>query len=120
MVLETQDLLDIVADDIYDYWYDCIYKDKYREDITYAVSCAKSDNKDNLSKIEENNQRIKELYADIKDSDLKAEVKAVMQAYNDYYSLVVEVSGSFTTYSANKESYKKELSSALKDLSFEL
>lgn len=120
LVVETQGLLDIVADDIYSYWYDCIYKDKYLEDISYAVACAKSDNEENLNKIEENDKRIKELYGNLKESDLKTELKAVMQAYNDYYTLVVDVSGSFKTYSANKEAYKKELSSALKDLSFEL
>ena len=29
IVLETQDLLDEVADDIYSNWYDCIYNDKF-------------------------------------------------------------------------------------------
>ena len=43
-----------------------------------------------------------------------------MQAYNDYYAFVIEVSGSFNSYSADKEKLKKELSSALKDLEFEL
>ena len=120
LVSETQELLDTVADDIYSYWYDCIYNDKYLENITYAVSLAKSANKTNLETIESNTTQIKEMYKEIKDGDLKSEVKAVMQAYNDYYALVVEVSGSFNSYSANKETYKKELSSALSDLSFEL
>ena len=39
---------------------------------------------------------------------------------NDYYTLVVEVSGSFNSYSASKETCKKELASALDDFSFEL
>ena len=43
-----------------------------------------------------------------------------MQAYNDYYTLVVEVSGSFKSYSEAKESCKKELASALDDFSFEI
>ena len=120
IVDETKDLLDIVADDIYSYWYDCIYKDKYLENISYAVACAKSDNKENINTIEENTTKIKDLYKEIKDGKLGSEAKAVMQAYNDYYTLVVEVSGSFNSYSASKETCKKELASALDDFSFEL
>ena len=120
LVSETQELLDIVADDIYSYWYDCIYKDMYRESIDYAIACALSDNQENITKIEENNTKIKSLYKDVKDGKLEDEVKEVMKAYNDYYAFVMEVSGSFNSFSANKETLKKELSSALKDLEFEL
>ena len=120
LVDETKDLLDIVADDIYSYWYDCIYEDKYREDISYAVACAKSDNEENINTIEENTTKIKDLYTKIKDGKLASEAKAVMQAYNDYYTLIVEVSGSFNSYSASKETCKKELASAIDDFSFEL
>ena len=120
LVDETKDLLDIVADDIYSYWYDCIYKDKYRDDINYAILCAQVDNEENINTIEENTTKIKDLYKEIKNGKLGSEAKAVMQAYNDYYTLVIEVSGSFNTYSANKETCKKELASALDDFSFEL
>ena len=120
LVDETKDLLDIVADDIYSYWYDCIYEDKYREDISYAVACAKSDNEENINTIEENTTKIKDLYKEIKDGKLGSEAKAVMQAYNDYYTLIVEVSGSFNSFSASKETCKKELASAIDDFSFEL
>lgn len=120
IVDETKALLDVVADDIYSYWYDCIYEDKYLEDVSYAVLCAQVDNVENLSTIEENTTKIKTLYKEIKDGKLSSEVKAVMQSYNDYYTFVVEVSGSFNSYSASKETCKKELASALDDLSFEL
>lgn len=120
LVDETKDLLDIVADDIYSYWYDCIYDDKYGEDISYAVACAKNDNEANLNTIEENTTKIKDIYKQIKEGKLSSEAKDVMQAYNDYYTLVVEVSGSFKSYSETKESCKKELASALDDFSFEI
>ena len=120
LVVETQELLDIVADDIYSYWYNCIYKDMYLESIDYAIACALSDNQENIEKIEANNKKIKTLYKDVKDGKLEDEVKEVMQAYNDYYAFVMEVSGSFNSFSANKETLKKELSSALKNLEFEL
>lgn len=120
LVSETQELLDIVADDIYSNWYDCIYKDKFSESIDVAIASAMLDNQDNLDKIEENNANIKKLYKEVKDGDLENEVKEVMQAYNEYYSFVVEVSGSFNSFSANKENLKKALATALKNLDMEL
>lgn len=120
LVLATQDLLDTVADDIYSYWYDAIYNDKYYGSIDWAIMMANADNSENLDVIETNTETIKALYSQIKESKLNAEIKAVMQAYNAYYSFVVEVSGSFKSYSADKETLKKELSNALKNLSFEL
>lgn len=120
LVSITQDTIDTVADDIYEYWYDCIYKKYYNGNISLAVLTAKAYNADNIKLIEENTTKIKELYTQVRDSELHDEVKAVMQAYNKYYSLVLEVSGSFSTYSKDKETLKKSLSSALKDLYFEL
>ena len=120
LVDETKELLDIVADDIYSNWYDAIYKDEFNENIDLAIIAAKSDNAKNLDTIEGNTTKIKELYKQIKDGELGSEAKAVMQAYNDYYTLVVEVSGSFNSYSASKETCKKELASTLDDFYFEL
>ena len=119
LVTETQDLLDEYADDIYSCWYDYVYEDEYSS-VDSALVAAMLLNTDNMETIEANNEIIKNLYSKVKDGKLKAEVKAVMQAYNDYYAFVMEVSGSFKSFSENKETLKKELSSALKDLSFEL
>lgn len=120
IVSESQELLDILADDIYDNWYDCIYDDLYSGNINVAVAAALSENEDNIEKIEANDKKIKALYSEIKDGDLKEEAKDVMNSYNDYYALVMEVSGSFKSYSEEKEKYKKELSSSLRDFSIEL
>jgi hypothetical protein len=43
-----------------------------------------------------------------------------MSAYSDYYEFVVNVSGSFNSFSESKEKLKKELASALKKLSLEI
>ncbi len=119
-VVESQQCLDIVADDIYSYWYDAIYEDKYNGDINKAILYAQLDNSENLAKIEANESEIQSLYKEVRDSDFSVEVKAVMSAYSDYYEFVVNVSGSFKTYSANKETLKKELASALKNLALEI
>lgn len=120
LVYESKELLDIVGDDIYNNWHDCIYNDAYLDNIDYAIAVALEDNADNIEKIIENDAKIKEKYKDVKNGDCSEEAKEVMQAYNEYYSLVVEVSGSFNTYSANKETLKKNLASALKNFSFEI
>ena len=119
LVSETQEYLDGYADDIYSCWYDYVYEDEYSS-VNGALLAAMLMNSENIDVIESNNEAIKNLYGELKDSDLKTEIKAVMQAYNEYYSLVMEVSGSFNSYSANKETLKKELSTALKNLSFEI
>lgn len=119
LVAETQECLDEYADDIYSCWYDYIYEDEYSS-IDSAILAAMLMNTENSKTIKANNETIKNLYSELKDSELRTELKAVMQAYNEYYSLVMEVSGSFNSYSASKETLKKELSTALKNLSFEL
>ena len=119
LVSETQELLDEYADDIYSCWYDYIYEDEYSS-VDGAILSAMIMNSDNIDIIESNNEQIKELYKKAKDGKLESEVKDVMQAYNEYYAFVMEVSGSFKSFSASKETLKKELSSALKNLEFEL
>lgn len=119
IVSETQDLLDIYADDIYSCWYDYIYKDKYSS-VDSALVAAWLDNSSNIQTIKANNDIIKEKYKDVRDGSLSTEIKEVMQAYNEYYSFVMEVSGSFNSYSASKETLKKALSTALKNLELEL
>ena len=61
-VVESQQCLDIVADDIYSYWYDAIYEDKYSGDINKAILYAQLDNSENLAKIEANESEIQSLY----------------------------------------------------------
>ena len=119
-VLESQELLDTVADDIYSNWYDAIYEDKFNENINSAILAAQIDNADNLEKIEALDKEIAELFKKVKDTEQGDLVKDVMSAYSDYYEFVVNVSGSFKSYSADKETLKKELASLLRDLSYEI
>jgi len=119
-VVESQDLLDSVADDIYSNWYDAIYEDEFGEDINLAILSARLEHRSDLERIEELDTEIVELFKKLKDGSNSSEVKAIMAAYSDYYEFVVNVSGSFKSFSANKEMLKKELASSLKDLSFEL
>lgn len=119
-VVESQTCMDELADDIYIYWYDAIYKDKYRGDINLAIAYAQAANSENLEMIEANEPKIQSLYKEVRNSELSVEIKAVMAAYSDYYEFVVNVSGSFNTYSSSKETLKKELATALKNLALEI
>ena len=119
VVSESQACLDELADDIYRNWHDYIYNDKFSS-IESAVYSAQLANADNLATIEENEELIQSLYKELRDSDLSAEIKAVMQAYSEYYELVVNISGSYNSYSASKETCKKALATALKNLSLEI
>lgn len=120
-VVESQDLLDSVADDIYDNWYDAIYNDDFNEDINLAIASAQVDHAEDLDAIEALEDEITDLFKLLKDDEDNGRlIKDVMSAYSDYYEFVVNVSGSFNSYSADKENLKKELASLLKDLSYEL
>ena len=101
-------------------WYDAIYKDKFSDDINVAIASAQADLAFELQQIEELDSEIAALFKEVKDGDQSKLVKDVMSAYSDYYEFVVNVSGSFKSYSADKETLKKNLASLLRDLSYEL
>lgn len=119
-VVISQGCLDAYADDIYENWHDAIYEDEFWGDINLAIAAAKRDNAANILTIEENDEKISSLYKEIRESEFKDEIKDVMSAYSDYYEFVINVSGSYNSFSASKETLKKELASALKDLHMEI
>lgn len=119
-VKESQELLDAVADTIYSNWYDCIYKDKFSENINYAIASALVTHEDDITRIKELDTEIADAFKEVKDGDNAELVKEVMSAYSDYYEFVVNVSGSFESFKTSKETLKKELASLLRDLSYEL
>ncbi len=119
-VSESQELLDKVADAIYSNWYDAIYKDKFGESIDLAIASAMVDNKENIDRVKSLDEEIATLFKKVKDTEQGKLVKDVMSAYSDYYEFVINVSGSFKSYSADKETLKKELASLLRDLSYEI
>jgi hypothetical protein len=81
---------------------------------------AQRDNAENIEKIETLDAEITALFKLVKDTEQGDLVKDIMSAYSDYYEFVINVSGSFKSYSADKETLKKELASLLRDLSYEI
>ena len=112
--------MDEVADDIYSNWYNAIYNDAFGGSINLAIYYAQTENSANLETIKSNDALIQNLYKSVRETSLSAEIKSVMNAYAEYYELVVNVSGSFQTYSKTKETLKKQLASALKSLALEI
>ena len=120
LVYESQTLLDEVSGDIYTNWYDAIYNDKFDNDINLAVEAATADNQENIAEIQRLDDEIVPLFSEIKDSELGSQIKAVMSAYLDYYELVINVEGTFNTYSADRDNFKRALDQALKNLYLEV
>lgn len=119
-VTQSQKCMDEVADDIYSNWYNAIYNDAFGGSINLAIYYAQTENSANLETIKSNDALIQDLYKSVRETSLSAEIKSVMSAYAEYYELVVNVSGSFQTYSKSKETLKKQLASALKSLALEI
>lgn len=119
-VTQSQKCMDEVADDIYSNWYNAIYNDAFGGSINLAIYYAQTDNTANLETIKNNDALINNLYKSVRETSLSVEIKSVMSAYAEYYELVVNVSGSFQTYSKSKETLKKQLASALKSLALEI
>ena len=119
-VKESQEYLDRIGDAIYSCWYDAIYNDKYSGNINAAIAYARVSNSDAIDKVEENDSLIKDYFSDAKNASCGDKVKTVMSAYSDYYEFIINVSGSFSSYSKDKETKKKALASALRELSYEL
>lgn len=119
-VTQSQKCMDEVAEDIYSNWYNAIYNDAFGGSINLAIYYAQTDNTANLETIKNNDALINNLYKSVRETSLSVEIKSVMSAYAKYYELVVNVSGSFQTYSKSKETLKKQLASALKSLALEI
>ncbi|MBR2721161.1 MAG: hypothetical protein IKB75_00080 [Clostridia bacterium] len=119
LVVETQELLEEYATDILNCWSDYVYDEKYPT-VSAALSAARKMNSDTIEAIEVNHKIIQGLYDKIKNSKLKAEIKDVLLAYDDYYVFVMDAGGSYNSFSEELPEIEKALSDALKSLKYEL
>lgn len=116
---DTSDTLDEIADTIYGNWYDYVYEEEYYS-VDDALFAAFIDEADNIEKVEANDMLISNLFKEIKENNYKDKNEDVYyamtdayDAYKEYYEFVINVSGSFNSYSAQKEELKKEVKSYL-------
>lgn len=119
-ITESINLLNIIADDIYSNWYDAIYNDSFGDDIDIAIAFAQLAHSKDIETVKSLDSEIADLLKKLKGSKYEETTKNIMSVYNRYYELVINVSGSFKSFSADKEPLKKELAGLLKELSYEL
>ena len=111
--VQAQERLDTAAEDIYTLWYNYIYGE-VDFDILYDLSI--EDIKARRETVKNDYSTMATLYKKAKDNYVSEETKRVISAYNEYYEIVINVSGNFRNYSANISSCKQELDSAMRDL----
>lgn len=119
-VLESKECLDDIGNDVYQCWYNAIFKGEYDGNTSLAVADGLYSNPENFITLDKNEQIIKTLYQEMRDTDFTAEVKAVVYAYYDYYDCIVNVSGSFNNFSTVKNTLQKKLERCLKNLFLEI
>ena len=119
----TTDLLDFIADDIYSCWYDAIYNKKYFGNINTALLVSENNTKAKREEVEVNNSKLSDIVSELNNGNYKKKhadtFNAIMDAYDaykEYYEFTINVSGSFKSYSQDKEKLKKEVRSYLSKL----
>ena len=122
-LVETTDLLDFIADDIYSCWYDAIYNKKYFGNINTALLVSENNTKTKREEVEVNNSKLSDIVSELNNGNYKKKhadtFNAIMDAYDaykKYYEFTINVSGSFKSYSQDKERLKKEVRSYLSKL----
>lgn len=116
---ESQILLDRCGDMIYACWYDYIYTDEFGfTDVDNAVGFAQTMNSTDLEQLKIYDEEIAKLYKKVAGSKYGSAAKDVLEKYSKYYEFVVNVSGSFNTFSSGLDTMKKEFAYALRTLSY--
>lgn len=110
----------VIDSDIYENWRAAIYDDQFNNDINEAIAAAQEQYAEEIDALIELDGAIVELYKDARETEQAELVKSVMMAYSDYYDFVINVSGSFNDYSEGQLEKQKAVSSALRELLYEL
>ncbi|MEG1509137.1 MAG: hypothetical protein RR454_01660, partial [Clostridia bacterium] len=124
---ESATNLDLVGDVVYSCWYDEVYNGGYGGSISLAIASAKrycqtecdteKETKDFLDKT------LVAISADKVPKGMEEQFKAIKMCINkhhEYYDFVVDVTGSFNSFSSRQEVIKKEYKAALTHLQLEM
>lgn len=124
MVLSDAAKLEDIGNDEVGYWYDYIYNDSYSS-IESAVLMAQIDNSGAMDTVEKNYSEIVSLYRDLLEvpkgapdelAELKDAVKDTYDAYADFYDTVMNVTGSYKSFSEAFHDTDNAMSKAIKKL----
>lgn len=112
--------ISVIDSDIYENWRAAIYDDQFNNDINEAIAAAQEQHAEEIDALIELDGTIVELYKAARETEQAEPVKAVMVAYSEYYDFVINVSGSYNDYSEGRHEKQKAVSSALRELLYEL
>ena len=119
LVSKSKGDLDNTCEDLYDYWGDFIYDDKY-DSADDAIAAAMKKNEREVETLLENDEEIKKLYREVRDGKYADEVEAVMEAYSDYYTFLMSESWTYNEFPDRQGDLSNALASALRKLEMEL
>lgn len=117
--------LEDIADTTQKYWYENIYEDKHGSDINEAIINASLDKSSQISKAEEYNEELKELYTTLKEipkgsedlSELLDIISNVYNSYTDFYDLAIYPEGNYNQYSENNNDKTNDFLDSYRELS---
>lgn len=112
----ANDLMVLIAETIAGNWYDSIYKDKFNNDIDEAIIAAQDKCSNEINTLKAMDGTIVSLYKDLRNSPQKAQVEAVMDAYNDFYRFALNVNCSYSEYKVEIKPIEDALTNALRQL----
>ena len=123
LVSDTKTLLDDVSSTVCNNWYDALYENRFGGSSNEAIEDALESKEEDINTIHQNNDRIIELYQELRDSSsyILYDAQTVIVSYNAYYSATLEItSNTYDFYSSTTQSTRLELSIALKNYNVEL
>ena len=112
--------ISVIDSDIYENWRAAIYDDQFNNDINEAIAAAEEQHAEEIEALIELDDTIVELYKAARETEQAELVKSVMVAYSDYYDFVLKSSNTFNSYSEGRLEKQKAVSSALRELLYEL
>jgi len=120
-VEESKHLLDTVARAVLSNWHAAIYDDAFNDDIDEAIDAAVTEHTEDLQEIVRLNAEVIDLFKQVKDDKTYGDLcKDIMNAYEAYYDLVIKLNGSYNSFSEEYKQYEQDLTTALRQLSYEL
>lgn len=121
--------LEDIADTIQEYWYDNIWNDMWGDDINDAILYAMIAKSDEITQAETYDSQMKSLYSKIKNvpdgisdedkdeiEELCEAVKELYNVYTDFYSLAIDPSGNYSSYSDDNNETTDEFLSCYRAL----
>ena len=125
-VNESKELLDIVATDVCAAWKDAVYDyNLSTKDVNDAIEKAKNSHNDNITKINELDKEIRDLFdkakSEMKNTYAEFELKQVMTAYSEYKDSILKANealdaSGYLGVSSSKDSLDRALQNLFAEL----